>query len=568
MKKISLWIYLTLILSIVFSLFSVSFKADISLLAFPLSFAFTAITCWFLYFKFYKNKDFLFFKTSFKLLEYLPYVLLCSFIVRRAGKTGTCFWYDIVTVLLWCAILVSRKVLLYYISPKRVLGLEPSWKKYEQKLSEKYTGKKRLVYEVLSWIDAILQVVFMLLLFQIFILQLYVIPSESMVPTFLVNDRVAVCKVASGPKFPLTEVGLPTAKNYKRGDIVVFRNPHYSMDRKSEVKTVVGQIVSMLTFTKVNINVDSRGNPKADPLVKRICGIPGEQLMMQDGILYSRTSENSDFKPVQFDSKYAAWNLNSESEQLKRKIQILPLSKEDYELMLEIEHERNSLNVEELSEQCKELAEKFRQVSTSKSKISGNFSFNMNVNNALENVQSIMISEGACSWFENFMTSWIKDFSLGLDFKGDLYAQANYKLNLMLKKSFGSYVVRYAQLLNVPSYELANDSELINCAYSFRKLLFYCSLLDQRNMPVFPENTQDGSPSYIPQNCYFMMGDNRFNSLDMRHSYKVKNISLTKFDSYSFEYPSNMEPRYVNKKFILGFPFLRIWPLSRFGKIK
>ena len=65
-----------------------------------------------------------------------------------------------------------------------------------------------------------------------------------------------------------------------------------------------------------------------------------------------------------------------------------------------------------------------------------------------------------------------------------------------------------------------------------------------------------------------MMGDNRFNSLDMRHSYKVKNVPLTSLDKYSFEYPSNMEPRYVNEKYILGFPFLRIWPFGRMGKIK
>ena len=69
-------------------------------------------------------------------------------------------------------------------------------------------------------------VIFTVLIFQIFLLQLYEIPSESMVPTFLVKDRVFVSKIDCGPKFPLTEVGLPDFRKYKRGDTIVLRNPH------------------------------------------------------------------------------------------------------------------------------------------------------------------------------------------------------------------------------------------------------------------------------------------------------------------------------------------------------
>ena len=82
---------------------------------------------------------------------------------------------------------------------------------------------------------------------------------------------------------------------YKKGDVVVLRNPHYRIDRKSEVKTVVSQIISMLTLTTVNLNTDENGQLKADPLVKRIVGQPGEQLVMQDGVLYYRTKDNDTF---------------------------------------------------------------------------------------------------------------------------------------------------------------------------------------------------------------------------------------------------------------------------------
>ncbi|MBO4386625.1 MAG: signal peptidase I, partial [Treponema sp.] len=101
-----------------------------------------------------------------------------------------------------------------------------------------------------------------------------------------------------------------------------------------------------------------------------------------------------------------------------------------------------------------------------------------------------------------------------------------------------------------------------------QKLNSYLARLDQRNMPVFPENAKDGSPSYIPENCYFMMGDNRYNSLDMRHSYDYTLIPITKYDELSITYYSNMSPQYVSREKILGRASLRIWPLNRFGLIK
>ena len=47
-----------------------------------------------------------------------------------------------------------------------------------------------------------------------------------MVPEFMIGDRVVVIKTPSGPKFPLSEVGIPRMRSYSRGDIVIFSNPH------------------------------------------------------------------------------------------------------------------------------------------------------------------------------------------------------------------------------------------------------------------------------------------------------------------------------------------------------
>ena len=82
-------------------------------------------------------------------------------------------------------------------------------------------------------------------------------------------------------------------------------------------------------------------------------------------------------------------------------------------------------------------------------------------------------------------------------------------------------------------------------------------------MPVFPANGDNGEPQYIPENCFFMMGDNRIHSLDMRHTEQEFLAKLTRFDNYSINYVSCMKPMYVPKKMILGAAGIRFWPIGR-----
>lgn len=168
----------------------------------------------------------------------------------------------------------------------------------------------------------------------------------------------------------------------------------------------------------------------------------------------------------------------------------------------------------------------------------------------------LLTTNGGAAWFRTFLTSWVPSGA-----PDNLFALRSQNCNLLLKIAFGKLVVRNAELMvaNTTAAEFVRDSQrqaILSEADSYR---FFMAVHDQRNMPQFPPD------HVIPDDSFLLMGDNRFNSLDMRHSYTVRLVPVDAQDPLSFLYYSNLDPQWVPSERIMGTALFRFWPLSRAG---
>jgi signal peptidase I len=120
------------------------------------------------------------------------------------------------------------------------------------------------------------------LLIKTFLLQAFFIPSESMVPTLKVGDRVLVNKLVYRIHEP------------RRGDIIVF------IENPGPKKSFLGRVRSFLTE---GLGVTK---PASKDFIKRVIALPGEKIQIKNGVVTITPKEGN---PFQLNEPY----LNQES---------------------------------------------------------------------------------------------------------------------------------------------------------------------------------------------------------------------------------------------------------------
>ena len=76
-------------------------------------------------------------------------------------------------------------------------------------------------------VEAVLFALVIALFIKTFIVDVYKIPTGSMIPTIEVGDFIVATKFIYGAKIPFTKKRLPAVRDPRRGDIIIFLAPYY-----------------------------------------------------------------------------------------------------------------------------------------------------------------------------------------------------------------------------------------------------------------------------------------------------------------------------------------------------
>lgn len=192
------------------------------------------------------------------------------------------------------------------------------WKK------EYKEGEKRNVW--LDWLDAVIFAVVVVTFINIFFFQAFKIPSSSMESTLYTGDHLFVSKLTYGPRVPQTPLTIPFThnvafghesystliqndyrrlkgfRNVRRGDIVVFNFPNGDTvltkapadDYHAWVRAS-GREYAVSHFGPVV----TRPVDKKDHYVKRCVALPGDTLTVRDGLVHINSVQQEIWPGIQ-----------------------------------------------------------------------------------------------------------------------------------------------------------------------------------------------------------------------------------------------------------------------------
>lgn len=348
------------------------------------------------------------------------------------------------------------------------------WKKKEKK-------KKGIIRE---WLDAGIFAIVAATLIRTFFIEAYTIPTGSMEGSLLVNDYLFVSKVAYGPRVPNTPLAVPLVHNtifggesytkavqwdyrrfwgvgnVKRNDIVVFNFPNGDTVVKEAPEQDYYALCREYGRTTVLMNsIVVRPVDKKDNYIKRCVAVPGDKLEIRDGVVYINGQKGEVFPHAQSTYRVVTSSMGLSQEFL-----------EDNEIAEPQFMGNNNYAVTLPNDKVEDVKK-------------------------LPNVTSVTPLNDPAGYVPNNPYAWV--------FPHDT---ANFKWN---KDNYGPLVIpKEGETVQLTPQNIAIYRRLIK--------IYEKNNFEERDGKFFIDGKEITSYTF-KMNYYWMMGDNRHNSLDSRY---------------------------------------------------
>lgn len=347
---------------------------------------------------------------------------------------------------------------------------------------KKQQHKKRSALR--EWLNAGVFALIVATIFRTFIAEAYAIPTGSMEGTLLINDHLYVNKMAYGARIPMTPLAVPLVHNtlpltgtksyseaiqwsyhrlpgydhVRHNDIVVFNAPDGDTAVVEDQNLDYYQACRMYGRDAVlaRYTVVTRPVDKKDNLIKRCIGLPGDVLEMKDATVFVNGQATTDWPHCKHN--YIVYTNGS-----------APAVDDDLELMQAVNPNTYVYNLE---------------------------------NDQLAKVKQAANVTGVQLWIADkagAAPATPAEWTFPLD-------TANYKWN---RDNFGPLVI--------PGAGVTVSLNAKNMALYRRIIANYeGNTLEEKQGKIFINGKEANSYTF-KMNYYWMMGDNRHNSLDSRY---------------------------------------------------
>lgn len=153
-----------------------------------------------------------------------------------------------------------------------------------------YHEQNRSSKKLLRIVKYLLFLFFLYTFVTVFLLSSYIMKTSSMEPDLKTGQRVLAAPVVYGGRFFNTNFKLPGFRDPGRGDIAAI-----SMNTDSLSKLILDSVLRFFTFQQKTIFASEEDTWKRPVAIKRIIGVPGDVIRINDYTAYIKPAGSSSF---------------------------------------------------------------------------------------------------------------------------------------------------------------------------------------------------------------------------------------------------------------------------------